>query len=346
MSSPATLIIRADGGVAMGTGHIMRCIALAQAWHDAGGICVLAVAEASPALKQRVQSEGIEVVSTAGAAGTPEDAAEFAGLAEKRYAGWVVSDGYQFGFDYQQRVKDAGLKLLTIDDSGRIGKYAADLVLDQNVDAYEKPYQDRKAYTRLLLGSRYAMLRREFARWRKWKREIDASGGKVLITMGGSDPRNLTPRVIQAFSRLHSNVELAVVVGGSNPNIQSVKDAAALFPGKIQLWENVPDMPDLMAWADIAVAGAGTTGWEMCLLGLPAILLDVADNQTPIALGLVRNGAALHVSPRHSGWEDMLAERARELLASFDDRQSMSTAGRRLIDGEGAARVVREMQGT
>jgi UDP-2,4-diacetamido-2,4,6-trideoxy-beta-L-altropyranose hydrolase len=218
-------------------------------------------------------------------------------------------------------------------------------VLDQNVEADEKPYQDRKAYTRLLLGSRYAMLRREFVTWRKWKREIVASGGRVLITMGGSDPRNLTPLIIQAFSRLHSNVELAVVVGGSNPNIQSVKDAAALFPGKIQLRENVPEMPDLMAWADIAVAGSGTTGWEMCVLGLPAIVLDVADNQTPIALGLVRNGAALHVSPRHSGWEDMLAEGARKLLASFADRQSMSTAGRGLIDGEGAARVVREMQG-
>ena len=93
---PGTVIIRADASVAMGTGHVMRCLALAQAWQDEGGECIFAMAEASPSLEERVRSEKIEIVTITASPGSPQDAAQFAELAGKHHACWVVVDGYQF----------------------------------------------------------------------------------------------------------------------------------------------------------------------------------------------------------------------------------------------------------
>ena len=96
-------------------------------------------------------------------------------------------------------LKAAGRKLLVVDDTGHAGVYAADLVLDQNAHATEKLYQCREPYSKLLLGSRYALLRREFRPWREWKREIAPVARKVLVTVGGTDPDNLTVRVMRAL---------------------------------------------------------------------------------------------------------------------------------------------------
>ena len=111
-------------------------------------------------------------------------------------------DGYRFDSEYQRNLKNAGLKLLFVDDLGQCEHYFADLVLDQNVHASEKMYQRREPYTRLLLGSGYAMLRREFQAMREWRREIPAVGRTLLITMGGSDPDNFTLRLIKALAKI------------------------------------------------------------------------------------------------------------------------------------------------
>ena len=79
-------------------------------------------------------------------------------------------DGYQFRINYQRALKAAGVRVLVVDDGGRCRDYSADLVLDQGLDSSEDQYRNREAYTRLMLGTRYVMLRREFGAWRSWKR--------------------------------------------------------------------------------------------------------------------------------------------------------------------------------
>ena len=168
-----TLVVRADATVVMGTGHVMRCLALAQAWQDAGGSCVFAMAEPTPAVEERVAAEGIQVVRFRKTIpGSSQDAAQLVELARAQGAAWLVVDGYHFDAEYQRRLKDTELKLLWVDDNGESAHYYADLVLNQNAHARDGLYVHREPYTRLLLGPRYALLRREFARWRDWKREI------------------------------------------------------------------------------------------------------------------------------------------------------------------------------
>ena len=115
------LVIRADADSRMGTGHVMRCLALAQAWQDAGGRALFLMAAVPPALKTRLESEDMEVAPLQATPGSPEDAGETAALARSCGADWVVADGYHFGADYQRLLKDSGLRLLCIDDYGHAG---------------------------------------------------------------------------------------------------------------------------------------------------------------------------------------------------------------------------------
>lgn len=343
---PSTLVLRADASIAMGTGHLMRCLALAQAWQDQGGECIFAMAESTEGAEERIRREKFEVIILAESPGSPQDAERVVELALARHAAWVVLDGYQFEVEHQRRLKAAGVKLLVVDDTAHVGAYAADLVLDQNAHATEDFYARRESYTQLLLGPRYALLRREFKPWRSWRREIAPVARKVLVTVGGSDPDNITFRVIRALRLLaEHNLEATVVVGGSNPHGHDLEREAQGGSDVLRLVRDVPDMPKLMADADVAISAAGITTWEMCFLGLPAVLVDVAENQTPGARELDRQGIAIHAGSSQDVTPDSIAARLKPLLASPERRAAMSERSRDLVDGLGAERVVSAMQG-
>ena len=118
MTSLSTLLIRSDASIAIGTGHVMRCLALAQAWRDAGGNVTFAMAEATPSIEARLRIEGVNVVRLPVPPGSTEDSARTCDLARQENAAWVVVDGYQFGSAYQTALRAAGLKVLFVDDHG------------------------------------------------------------------------------------------------------------------------------------------------------------------------------------------------------------------------------------
>lgn len=340
-----TLIIRADAGMAIATGHVMRCLALAQAWQDAGGHVVFAMADSTPAVDARLRAEGMEIVRLKASPNLAREARDVVAVACNRQAAWVVVDGYQFDSAYQRNLKNAGLKLLLVDDLGQCEHYFADLVLNQNVHASEDMYANRDARTRLLLGSRFAMLRRDFGRWRKWRREITRNGHRVLITMGGSDPDNVTALVLEALRLLKiDGLEVVIVLGGSNPHVDVLRQFAN-ESFSIRFLRDAGNMPELMAWADAAVSAAGSTCGEICLLGLPAILIDVAENQRPVAKELARRGAAIHLGSRKEVTSAEIAEKLQSLLLAREHRASLSQSARELVDGEGGKRVMAAIHG-
>ena len=322
----------------------MRCLALAQAWQDAGGDAVFAIAETTPALVERLRGEQLPVVCFDISPGGNQDAARLVELAGSLEAGWLVVDGYHFRPDYQRRIKQAGFRLLFVDDNSEGGEFLADIVLNQNLHAREGFYVQRETYTRLLLGTRYAMLRREFAKWRGWKREIAPQARKMLVSMGGSDPDNLSGRVIEAvFSLRQPGLEARVIVGAGNPHAESLEQSAAKANGTIRLERSPQNIPELIAWADVAVSAAGSTCWELCFLGLPALVLDVAENQRGIARSLDVEGIAVHAGNKEIGVAE-IARQIKALLRAPDHRAEMSQRGQVLVDGIGAQRVVAAMQ--
>lgn len=338
--SIGAILIRADASVSAGTGHVMRCLALAQAWQDRGGVAIFAMVEWTPGVVERLSNERFSIEFVHAETGSNQDAARSMELARRHGAKWVVLDGYSFGPDFQQALGTDGVRLLCVDDNAAAPSIAG-LILNQNLHAREALYPNRSHKTELLPGPRYALIRREFASCKTPAREIPSFARRILVTMGGSDPQNLTARVIEALSRLSvRGLEVKVVVGGSNPRFAELTRLARV---PIQFVHEARKMGELMQWADLAVASAGSTCWEICMLGLPAILIDAAENQLPLARELQRGKIARHI-PFADATAAKIAGEIHGLMLSAGERSEMSRLGPELVDGKGASRVVTAMR--
>lgn len=338
------LIVRADANVEMGTGHVMRCLALAHAWQAAGGEVVFAIAEATPSVEARLSSEGVAITRLRVLPNSVQDVKALTELARARGADWVIVDGYQFDNRFQMRIRDCGLKLLLVDDLGQCGEYSADFVLDQNVLATEQMYANRRAHTQLLLGPRYAMLRCEFQGWRGWRREIPRFGSKLLFTMGGSDPGNLTLRLIEALPGLRDlGLEITVVAGGSNPQLAELQRAVHRLGVLVELAGSVMDMPALMAQSDIAVICSGGTTWELLYMGCATLSYFRNPVQGKIVSELDARGTLKSLGAAENFEADRLTAIVKEIAASQERRAKMAQLGRELVDGQGPERVLRHL---
>ena len=333
-----TLLIRADDSTAIGVGHAMRCLALAQEWRRRGGRVVFAQAEGSAAFRERLAAEGIESAALDAAPGSSVDAGQTVDRARACTATWIVADGYRFGPAWQAAVKGAGSRLLVLDDREILGPFSADMILNQNAADVGPHYAEQAPGVRTLLGPRHALLRREFLCWGDWRREIPDRARKVLVTFGGSDPANVTAQIIQALGRFEG-IEATVVVGGANPHRSAMEALAAGLPFPVRFEVNSPRMPELMAWADVAVTAAGSTSWELAFMGLPALQCVLAPNQAEIAAVLEAHGATVNLGEPHALDADRIASTLQALLNDGSARRRMSESGRRLVDGHGAARV-------
>jgi UDP-2,4-diacetamido-2,4,6-trideoxy-beta-L-altropyranose hydrolase len=339
-----TLILRADASEETGLGHVMRCLSVAEVWQEVGGRCSFVTCCMGAAPLERLSTAGVAVEFSDAAAGSDSDAAQLVRSAREQGAAWVMVDGYHFGGDYQQAIKNAGLKLLFVDDYGHAGRYSADLVLSQQLQASEIPFEKRSANTRLLLGPRYFGLRREFEAWRDFKREVPEVARKILVTMGGSDPDNVSLQVLQALRAVEvKGLEVTVVLGGSNPHGPSVVQEALAWGDSLRLERNTRRMPELMAWADVGVSAGGGTCYELAFLQTPMFLITIAMNHERTCRVLADQGMAIH-----GGWFNILdsaqlTSALRQLILDRELRGSLAERAHTLLDGKGAHRVVQSM---
>ena len=348
-SMVADLVIRADAGATIGTGHLMRCLALAQAWQRKGGRVTFLSHCESELLRHRIYREGFELIFLEQSYPHAADLKQVFRLLKRNRIDndppWLALDGYHFDPDYQESIHDSGYRLLVIDDFNHLPIYYADILLNPNIGAERLCYRCGGSPYKIF-GSRFVLLRTEFSAWRCWERRISDVGSKILITMGGADPDNVTQKVVTILQRLQlDGLEAIIVAGANNPHIETVRKACerSVFP--IRLIRDAQNMAQLMAWADICISGAGTTSWELAYMGLPQVILVLAENQRGVADNLDKFGLTLNL-----GWyseinsNDFLT-RLRELIFNFERRKSMSENGRRIIDGKGAERVLSTMVG-
>ena len=341
-----SLLIRADASSVVGTGHVFRCLALAQAWQDRGGRVVFAAAELPASLRDRLESEQCGVEGIPAIAGSLEDAAITAQLARGLGATWVVLDGYHLGGAYRQRLRAEGHRVLLLDDDGSRGPYDVDAVLNQNLGARSGLYAGVSSRTGLLVGSHLALLRREFRCPAVPRVEGRGLEMRVLVSFGGADPVDLTGRVLRALTEVPvPGVSARLLVGPANPRIHALEEAAVRSGGQVEVMPAVTDMSAQLAWADVALVGAGSTCWELCHRGVPALLVSLADNQRPIARAMTTAGAG-----RDLGWHaeltsSTLRDAIREMVGQPEVRERMARAGRRAVDGCGAVRVATYLHG-
>jgi len=327
------LIIRADATHEIGVGHVMRCLAIAQAWQATGGRICFAVAALPDAVHDRVRNEGFEIVSI----DIAKDPQALVDYAAQRQVGYVVLDGQHFDGSYQRKIRNAGLRLLVLDDYGKAEHYYADCVVNSDL-VPESLYDKREPYTRLFLGPAYALLISEFRRGKKTP-ESTARNVRVLITMGGSDPQNMTLTALQAIQGIQSqNVEFRVIVGAANSRLETLQEFAKKISFPIEILKNTSDIPAQMHWADVAIVAAGVSLWELLYMGAAVICWPRYQHDVRVVDELSKKGAILPLSV--DAGPDAIAMKLRQLLTDLELRRSLRLAGSNMVDGQGAKRVV------
>jgi UDP-2,4-diacetamido-2,4,6-trideoxy-beta-L-altropyranose hydrolase len=321
------LTIRCDASSSIGGGHVLRCLALAQEWAARGGDAVF-VSAAPAALVERMRSEGFGVVELPSPdAGT----AAFLDVVADR-SGWGVLDGYHYTLEDERRAR-AIAPLLVLDDYGHRARYSADLLLNQNPTGPLIPYVVDEG-AELLLGTAYTLLRREFAASPPRERTVAETATRVLVTLGNGDFPEARDTVLAGLDRIEAaHLEVRLVQGEAATVAAEERERVAVVRGG-------PQMRRHMEWCDLAVSAGGSTCWELAFMGVPTVALSLADNQRELAASLERAGAGVDLGDAGELEPRTVAAAVTALVRDVPRRTAMSAAGRSLIDGRGAARVV------
>ncbi len=359
------IVFRTDASVQIGTGHVMRCLTLADALRSNGADCTFICRGHTGHLFELIRERGHQVkmlaasnslhsdanhapLSHAAWLGTDwaTDATESQHAIGSRIVDWLVVDHYALDHRWEKTMRPFSQKIMVIDDlADRI--HDCDLLLDQNLGRSVEDYRSLVPdHASKFIGPRYALLRPEFAamRTKSMARRQHPKLQHLLITLGGVDKDNLTGEVLQTLllCNLPSDLRITVVMGPHAPWLQNVQAIAAAMPRPTQVMVNVRDMASLMTDSDLVIGAAGGTAWECCSLGLPSFVITAAENQRGTAHALKKIGAAL------------LIERTRDIVTYIENPliadtpaptlHQLSTAAAAVTDGEGSVLVAQELR--
>ncbi len=329
-------LFRVEAGPGVGLGHLSRCLALALWLREGGAESGFVMTGPDKDAPARVEKEGFPVLGRQGISkpGSGQDASELAGLSRETGASWLVVDGYDFGPEFFQVLRrSAAAAILAVDDY--LGAVEADLILNQNL-AVDRSIYDQ-AGAGLLIGPDFCLLPPGFED--RKPREYPDRAGRILVTTGGGDPKQMTAPVMAALSRL-PGLEVDVIQGPFNKNSYA---ASGKKGSRFHYHRSLPSLVPLIQKADLAVMSLGVTTWEMAALGLPFVMLPHHPAQVPTARWLEENGyATLGMEPGRFQ-EGRFLEAVQGLLNDRDELGRRSRALTGLVDGRGGTRVAAAM---
>ena len=367
VSTSMYFIFRADSSIDIGTGHIMRCITLANALKAMGHECTFICKQHSGNINSLIIENDFELHELEIAefqdsvifrpnmvqpkyyawigSSLDHDAKLTNKILEKRAPDWIVVDHYALDVSWHKKVRGNTKNIMVIDDLAN-RHHDCEILVDQNLGADREVYMKLvPSHCNLFLGPKYALLRPEF-RILRGASLFNKRLGKlrrILINFGGGDNLNLTEKVLKSLSRikLPKNLQIDVIVGPQvilDANISSFKD---VFFGQIKISQNVKNMGEAMMNADLAISAGGSTSWERCALGLPSMIFSVAENQKKITENIVASGAgvALNELSLLNGEFEILLQK----FFSKDVLLSYSKAASNVTDGSGVSALMSKL---
>lgn len=354
------VVFRADASLQIGTGHVMRCLTLADALRMRGAECRFLCREHPGNLIEFIRGKAFPVDALAPGEAVPMDAdpqnahAAWLCVSQERDAAdctpalaalkpdWLIVDHYALDSRWERALKPHCGRLMVIDDLADRA-HVCELLLDQTLGRDAADYRSLVPVgCGVLCGSQYALLRPEFAALRasSQQRRADPQLRRLLITMGGVDKDNATGKVLEGLKScaLPADCRIVVVMGATAPALADVRQRAESMPWPTDVRVGVGDMARLMADSDLVIGAAGATSWERCCLGLPSVMLVLADNQRKVAQELARAGAVCLLSDP-ARIDEELPSLLSDLLACPARLGSMSRSAAAIVDGRGAERV-------
>ncbi len=359
--SDITAFIRVDASPFMGLGHLMRCLAFANSMRSQGVRTVFICRDSQQSPKALVESEGFEIKLLPAphkpvdvpsfsvphahwlGVGIPRDIEETREVIsrERGSQNWLVVDHYAIDRSWESAVRSLVDRVLVIDDLAD-RDHDCDVLVDQNLyENFETRYDLRVSdHCQKLLGPRFAILRRQFVEARAQIRHRRGRVNRILVFFGGADPKNETGKALQALRTIpFANVQIDIVIGSLNPHRASIESIALEIPGA-RTHFNIKDMAALMVSADLYVGAGGTTTWERCCLGLPGVVVSIADNQVPLAKCMAKMGAVVDLGPSSDVTEEQIREALITLIAQPDQLTQIEINSTKMVDGLGCQRIL------
>ena len=362
------IVFRTDASIQIGTGHVMRCLTLADELTRQGHVCRFICREHEGHLGDLIANKGYNLTllpepsgnELAARYGNSDDYALWLGVPWQEDArqtldaittwspDWLVVDHYALDAEWERTLSSTMCKIMVIDDLANRTHECA-ILLDQNLGREVSDYDELLPVNcQRLVGPRYALLRPEFSELREQSlsRRQHPEFKRILISLGGVDRTNVTGQVLKALEglALPPNIELDIIMGAAAPYLDEVRQQADRLPFKASVSVNVENMAERMCLADLSIGAAGGTSWERCCLGLPAVLVVLAKNQVEVAEALRASSAALTINNA----EKVNATLTLAVLALCDSclLKQMSEAAASITNGSGAISAVRVMSKT
>lgn len=331
------VVFRVDASVHIGSGHLMRCLTLAEALQERGVEARFICGDHSGNLNAWVQGKGVPV--TVLPRTSPVDAVTDAEQTIRTLGAnrpdWMVVDHYGLDVEWEQRLKPFVRRLLVLDDhTGR--SHDCDVLLDQNYSEEGTQWYGGliPAACKMLLGPDYALLRKEFGELRG-QVSCRQSLKNLLVFFTSGDDQGETLKAMWGIEMFGQAERVDVVVGRSNPHNAAIRQKCDELHWGYHC--QVDYMPSLIAKADLVVGAGGSSNWERCALGVPALVAILADNQATIAQALDRAGVV-----RNLGWFHSLTPTDyADALHALDMRRLIAMSGKALgmVDAAGSKRV-------
>jgi UDP-2,4-diacetamido-2,4,6-trideoxy-beta-L-altropyranose hydrolase len=354
------VFFRVDASSEIGSGHVIRCLTLAKELGSRGAECVFIMRQHFGHMLSRISSEGFKTMSlplanepcrtNAQSTESPyelwlgscwqDDANQVKACIGETECDLLIVDHYGIDFRWETMLRSNCKQLFVIDDLAN-RSHNCDLLLDQNLvggstDRYRTQVSDNCT---MLLGPYYALLQQEYVTARQ-SLSRKKTFRNVLVYFGAVDSNNLTGQVISAFLLLDkSDLRLKVVTSSLNPSLDMIKKQVYKHP-RISLFTELSSLAPLMLEADIAVGASGATSWERCCMGLPSLVVSLAENQVEIAKELDRIGLARWLGSKEDMSMEVFKAALLEALSMNDTAvAAWSNSCLQVVDGFGTARV-------
>ena len=349
------VLFRVDASLEIGSGHVVRCLTLAQALKNLGMACEFVCRQHVGHLIENIAQQGFVVHALPqGEKGTwlgttwQEDVKQTLECVGTQTYDWLIVDHYDLDARWEKALRCVSKKQLAIDDLANRA-HDTDLVWDQNLGRQSSDYVPWvRSSCEVHVGAICALLRPDFFKLRSasGQRRSRKSILRVMDAMGGVDNNNVTEKVLASLQKmpdvLPSECKISVVMGQHAPWLQNVRAVSLSMPWKTEVCVGVKNMAELMVQADIAIGAVGTSAWERCCLGLPTLAVVLADNQQEGAKHLELVGAVC-LLPDHESMEHILREKLLQLQGT-DLLLTMQDACYKVTDGRGASRLARRLR--
>lgn len=353
-------LFRVDSSNQIGSGHVIRCLTLAQGLRNNGANCTFLSRNLDGNINHLICKKDFQLIelprpiiqyknydyniehSAWSEVSWEQDAEETINCIKKNNFNKLVVDHYAFSHSWETRVSKYIKDVIVIDDLGD-REHFCNYLLDQNLGSSHSKYLNLiPKDCKTLIGTEYALIRPEFIEHRNESidRNRSESSKRILINFGGGDPKNYISKILKSISvyKISTVIKIDIILGAINYNLDECYNLAKLIPNEINFFHYLDNMSETLIKTDLVIGAAGSSSWERCCMGIPSIIFSLAKNQNNIAKALSDSGAALLLD--ESSIENGRLIKEIERLINSNELLLMSKRASEVVDGCGVKRVI------